>query len=117
MTIINLIRSAYSLPYVYKTPREKEKLLIMSNFSFSHSVFKTVVHQTHKNHSLLGKGLKTLADENLSISVIKMMVFVDDWVEKNCGNRTAYWLPAFPPLPTMFSMGFFWGSIKLRIVL
>ena len=31
---------------------EKEKLLVKSNFSFSHSVFKRLVLQTHKNHSL-----------------------------------------------------------------
>ena len=37
---------------------EKEKLLVMSNFSFSHSVFKRLVLQTHKNQGLFGKGLK-----------------------------------------------------------
>ena len=37
--------------------REKEKLLIMSNFSFSQSVFKTLVQQTSENHGLFGKGL------------------------------------------------------------
>ena len=37
---------------------KKEKLLIMSNFSFSHSVFKRLVLQTHKNQGLFGKGLK-----------------------------------------------------------
>ena len=41
----------------YKTLREKEKLLIMSNFSFSHSVFKRLVLQTRKNQGLFGKGL------------------------------------------------------------
>ena len=41
----------------YKTLREKEKLLIMSNFSFSHSVFKKLVLQTRKNQGLFGKGL------------------------------------------------------------
>ena len=35
----------------------KEKLLIMSNFSFSHSVFKRLLVQTHKNQGLFGKGL------------------------------------------------------------
>ena len=34
-----------------------EKLLVMSNFSFSHSVFKTPVQQIHKNQGLFGKGL------------------------------------------------------------
>ena len=37
--------------------REKEKLLITSNFSFSHSVFKSLVLQTRKNRGLSGKGL------------------------------------------------------------
>ena len=33
------------------------KLLVMSNFTFSHSVFKRLVLQTHKNQDLFGKGL------------------------------------------------------------
>ena len=32
----------------------------MSNFSFSHSVFKRLVMQTHKNQGLFGKELMTL---------------------------------------------------------
>ena len=40
-----------------KTVCEKEKLLVMSNFSFSHTVFKRLVLQTHENQGLLGKGL------------------------------------------------------------
>ena len=36
---------------------EKEKLLVTSNFFFSHSVFKRLVQQTHKNQGLFGKGL------------------------------------------------------------
>ena len=36
---------------------EKEKLLVTSNFSFSHSVFKRLVLQTRENQSLFGKGL------------------------------------------------------------
>ena len=35
---------------------EKEKLLIMCNFSFSHSVSKKL--QTHKNKALIWKGLE-----------------------------------------------------------
>ena len=37
---------------------EKKKLLVTSNFFFSHSVFKRLVLQTHKNQGLFGKGLK-----------------------------------------------------------
>ena len=36
---------------------EKEKLLIMRNFSFSHSVFKRPVQQIPKNKGLFGKEL------------------------------------------------------------
>ena len=38
---------------------EKEKLLITSNFSFSHSVYKRLVLQTCKSKGLYGNGLKT----------------------------------------------------------
>ena len=38
-----------------------EKLLIMSNFSFSHSVFKSLELQTRKNQGLFGKGLRNMA--------------------------------------------------------
>ena len=36
---------------------EKQKLLVMSNFFFSHSVFEGLVLQTRKNQFLFGKGL------------------------------------------------------------
>ena len=36
---------------------ENEKLLVMSNFSFSQSVFKRLVLQIGKNQGLSGKGL------------------------------------------------------------
>ena len=39
---------------------EKKKLLVTSNFSFSHSVFKRLVLETHKNQGLFGKGLKLM---------------------------------------------------------
>ena len=43
-----------------KTLCEKEKLLVTSNFSFSHSVFKRFVLQTRENQGLFGKGLTVL---------------------------------------------------------
>ena len=42
---------------VEKTPWEKEKLLVMRNFSFSHGVFKRFILQTRKNQGLFGKRL------------------------------------------------------------
>ena len=41
-----------------KTPWENEKLLVTSNFSFSHGVFKRPVLQTRKNQGVFGKGLR-----------------------------------------------------------
>ena len=41
---------------------EKEKLLVTSNFSFSHSVFDRLVLQTGKNQGLCRKGLMDLCD-------------------------------------------------------
>ena len=60
MTILNVIKVAESSFKGYETLREKEKLLILSKFSFSHSVFKRLVRQTHKNKGLFGKGLGSL---------------------------------------------------------
>ena len=37
---------------------ENEKLLVTSNFSFSHSVFKRLVSQERQKMSLCGNGLK-----------------------------------------------------------
>ena len=42
-----------------KTLWEKEKLLVTSNFSFSHCVFKRLALQTFKIQGLFGKGLIT----------------------------------------------------------
>ena len=41
----------------WKTLWEKEKLLVTSNFSFSHSVFKRLVSQGRQKVSLCGNGL------------------------------------------------------------
>ena len=53
-TISTLMKMAESS---LKTPWEKEKLLIKSNFSFPHSVFKRLFLHTCKNQGLFGKGL------------------------------------------------------------
>ena len=42
-------------PKGYKTLWEKEKLLVTSNFSFTHSVFKRRLLQIRKNKGLFGK--------------------------------------------------------------
>ena len=35
---------------------------------------------------------------------------------KHCRKRRKCWFPAFSPFPTMFSKGFFRGSLKVRLV-
>ena len=45
---------------LWKTLWETEKLLVTSNFSFSHSVFKRIVMQTRRNQGLFGKDLNTI---------------------------------------------------------
>ena len=56
MTILSLKKMLESYPKGRKTLWEKEKWLIMSNFSFSHRVFKSLIHWTHVNLGLFGKG-------------------------------------------------------------
>ena len=51
------MKMAQSFPNGKKTLSEKEKLLVTSNFSFSHSVFKILVLKTRENQGLFGKGL------------------------------------------------------------
>ena len=53
---------------------EKEKLLVMSNVSFSHSVFKRLLLKTRKNKGLFGKGL-TLSQTSPFIYVSAVQVF------------------------------------------
>ena len=56
-TILYLMEMAQNSPNREKTLWKKEKLLVTSNFSFSHSVFKGLVLQTHKNKGLFWNGL------------------------------------------------------------
>ena len=51
----------------------KEKLLVMSNFSFSHSVFKGLALQTRKNQGLFGKGLRKILFTETTINYIKLI--------------------------------------------
>ena len=55
---LTLMKMAESFPKGQKTLREKEKLLVTTIFSFSHSDFKRLTLQTRKNQGLFGKGLR-----------------------------------------------------------
>ena len=52
-----LTEFAEGAPNELKTLWEKEKLLVMSNISFSHSVFRRLVQQTRKTRAFFRKGL------------------------------------------------------------
>ena len=73
----------------------KEKLFIMSNFSFSQSVLKRLVLQTCKNKGLFGKELKGENDGNLvsashHVFYHTIPTFIDPEREgscKHCGKR------------------------------
>ena len=56
-TASNLTKMAENYPNGKKTLWEKEKLLVTSNFSFSHCVFKRLVSQRRQKVSLCGNGL------------------------------------------------------------
>ena len=108
----------------------KVKLLVTSNFSFSHSVFKRFVLQKRKKKGFFGKGLKgrynltlqqtkkmgqselkAFADDNRNIAQITISVL--DVERKHCCNRRKCLLrskkgkcllPTFPPFPEPYAL-------------
>ena len=77
MTVSKLVKMAERSQNRLKTLWEMEKLLFMSNFSFSHSVLERLLLQTRKNQGLFGKGL----NETQNIK------FVSHRVENIVGKR------------------------------
>ena len=71
------MKMADSSPERLKARWEKEKLLVASNFSFSHSLFKRLVLQTRKKKGLFWKGLTRAArDANGSSLVYIKNIYV-----------------------------------------
>ena len=77
---------------------EKEKSLVTSNFSFSHSVFKRLVQQTRKNQGLFGKGL----------NVYQKLKFALGRVENIMGHGENAGFQHF----LLFPKGFFLSEVK-----
>ena len=106
---------------------EKEKLLITSNFSFSHSVFKRLILQTRKNQGLFGKGL-TLLPNDKTLDQSNLEGFEDNKINdlkfelcfgksrKHCAKMQKCWLPVFSPFPKCFQKASFPALLKVRIV-
>ena len=61
----NSIKMAESSLKGWKTLQEKEKLLVTSNLSFSHSAFIRLILQAGKNQGLFGKGLNDNEKDNV----------------------------------------------------
>ena len=87
----------------WKTLREKEKLLVTSNFSFSHSVFKRLALQTRKNQGLFRKGL-VFADNKINKTQKYKFVFGR---EENMGKgeNAGYMYQHFLLFPQYFQKG------------
>ena len=75
----------------------------MSNFSFSHRVFKRLVLQTPENQGLFGKGWK-----------VQIMICVLDKLENIVGKEIKCWLPAFSAFTTLLSKAFLFKVIKIQ---
>ena len=107
----------------WKTPCEREKLLVTSNFSLSHTVLKGLVQQSCKKKGLSGKDLKRTSGFN-SLPKDKILYWTKLKKKKNCrrqnkfgwGKRRECWFPAFSPFPTMFSKDFFLNVVKINFV-
>ena len=67
--ISSLMKMSESSTNWWKTLWEKEKLLVTSNFSCSHSVFKRLKLQTRKNQGLFGKGISARREINFETSL------------------------------------------------
>ena len=92
-----------------KTLWEKEKLLVTSNFSFSHSLFclLTPYQATIFFYQTKFKGF---ADDNLTVAKIMISVFDRRHNIVGKGKNAGY--QQFSPFPTMFSKDFFPRVIK-----
>ena len=131
---------AESYPNRYKTLREKEKLLVTSNFSFSHSVFKRLVSQGRQKVSLCGNGLipallygdyrafdpspnnnildwsKLKAACRRKFQVLQKMNFDFAWVGNNVRKRENYEHQHFLLCTLYFQILSLSGALKLGIV-
>ena len=114
---------AESSPNRKKTMWEKEKLLITSNFSFSHSVFKRLILQTHKTQSLFGKGLTLLLKDKI-LDQSNLEGFEDNKINdlkfelcfgksrKHCAKNAKMLVTSIFSFSQMLSKGFFPSIVK-----
>ena len=75
---------------------EKEKLLVTSNFSFSHNVFKRYLLLISQNEYLWSKGL------TFYHTIMTFMNLIEEAFKKNCGKGKIVGNQHFSPFPTIF---------------
>ena len=101
MTISKLIKIAESFPIGKKMQWEKEKLLVKSNFSFSHSVFKILALSTHKSKGLCEKKVNFSTNNKIKTTISRLLIgwhfsLIDQnslWEkEKMLVIHTIYWV-------------------------
>ena len=88
---------------------EKEKLLVTSNFSFSHSVFKRLVSQGRQKVSLCGNGLKKLI-----VAPHKRRYYILNRFLKSPMEATILFA-GFRPCFTLFLLPFNYSRTRTRI--
>ena len=103
--ILKGIEMQNKYPIGWKTLWEKEKLLVTSNFSFSHNVFHNYISLVHQNAALCGNGLRFLftkrsryisfvkSKNNLSGTV--MLIFYSNEVLKEFREKNPFHLYPF----------------------
>ena len=79
---------AESCPNRWKTLGEKKTLLITSNFSFSHCVFKRLVQQTRKKPGLVWERVNTFLKPQIS-DTSKLKEFADDNLKFEKNGRSS----------------------------
>ena len=112
-TISNLIKMAESSPIEEKILWEKVKLLVMSNLSVSHSVFKWIVLQTRENQGLFGKGLKKITSimGNGEDAVYQYFFIFPEYFCKNLKSWKQKW-ETFWIRYQISRAGYFWDREK-----
>ena len=73
-----------------KTLWEKEKLLVTSNFSFSHSVFKRLVSLGRQKVSLCGNGLTHSLKKHFETVPKKLQTTTEIWLLKDFKIQIAW---------------------------
>ena len=90
--------------------REKQKLLVTSNFFFYHGVFKILILQTRKNQGLFGKGLKSIC---ISFSPENLVDLISVNLERFSNKGVWFLLSRFGPFQSLPCAGHFLRRLDL----